>query len=603
MKIFGSGSGKKDIEEKNEKDKKSENKSDEKKQKVPEMKSVTKKSEKKAIAEEDGGITNDTKIISKKDSFRMFPIVSGESEDIDSDDDEYIEECFSKILNEKFENDEKELNSYESKRKRIEEKSSIKEKDTKMKKVADSPLEKNSAEKREKYSVAAMDSHRRNISDSFPSLSSRTGALEQDEKNSSAIPTSPRGRPSKAPAFMRNLSQRLSMVQDDDLPQQQPTRTSMGLAKPALDALLSKPWTLDADQKGDVVLKNIPDDVLNKLADLALMISASKHHKERSHDEQETYMRREIGKKFLNLIQKKTESGPEKKYFDSPEKIKNYLRANFGIIVDPEKTDKRKTFSGGDTGKSPRLGDEKPDFHGKLMQELAIRMRNHEVNYEFGGKNTEEINLMKKNIDQVFVAALTSEKVEGADKANSAVTATFRRDFPKSTYYFEDERGIAVKLTSEDEFIKIFEGSADKNMAYKVSHYCNQNLPIFLKNVMFSQIAKDGSPISVLKLYDGTPLSISTNIVSSYTLKKLDDGGYVLNYKGTVDTSGAEKSGKNTATMLKKVGADIERTAVLITNATAEITYQMQFGADGSVVHSFKPRLRAQGWNHVSESN
>ena len=46
MKIFGSGSSKKDIEEKNEKDKKSENKSDEKKQKVPEMKSVTKKSEK-----------------------------------------------------------------------------------------------------------------------------------------------------------------------------------------------------------------------------------------------------------------------------------------------------------------------------------------------------------------------------------------------------------------------------------------------------------------------------------------------------------------------------------------------------------------------------
>lgn len=120
---------------------------------------------------------------------------------------------------------------------------------------------------------------------------------------------------------------------------------------------------------------------------------------------------------------------------------------------------------------------------------------------------------------------------------------------------------------------------------------------------MFSQTTKDGSPISVLKLYDGTPLSISNSFISSYTLKKSEDGAYVLNYKGTVDTSGAEKSGKNTATMLKKVGADIERKAVLITNATAEITYQMQFGTDGSVVHSFKPRLRAQGWNHVSESN
>jgi hypothetical protein len=86
-------------------------------------------------------------------------------------------------------------------------------------------------------------------------------------------------------------------------------------------------------------------------------------------------------------------------------------------------------------------------------------------------------------------------------------------------------------------------------------------------------------------------------------LKKLDDVAYVLNYKGTVDTFGAEKLGRNTATMLKKVGADIERKAVLIRNARAEITYQMQFGSDGSVVHSYKPRLLAQGWNHVSESN
>lgn len=603
MNIFGFGPGKKNIEEKNEKDKKSDKKSDEKQQKIPQMKSVTKKPEKKALAEDDGGITSETKIISKKDSFRMLPIMSKEPEEPDSDDDEYVEENFLRILNEKFEDDERELNSNEGKRKRIEAKTSVKEEDTKIKKADERPIEKKSTEKKQAYSVAALDSHRINFSDSFPSLSSRTGAPEQDEKNSSTTPISPRGRPSKAPAFIRNLSQRMSLIQDDDLPQQQATRTSLGMATPVLDTLLSKPWALDTDKKGNAVLKNVPDDVLNKLADLALMISANPNYQERSNDGQETYMRKEIGKKFLNLIQQKTESGPEKKYFDSPEKIEIYLRANFGIIFDPEKSDKRKTLSSGDTGKSPRLGDEKPDFHEKLMQELAIRMRNHEVNYEFGGKNTEEIKLMEKNIDQVFVAALNSEKVEGADKANSFVTATFSRDFPKSTYYFEDERGIAVKLASENEFIKIFKGSADKKLAFKVSHYCNQNLPIFLKNVMFSQTAKDGSPISVLKLYDGTPLSISTNIVSSYTLKKSGDGGYVLNYKGTVDTFGADRLGKNTATMLKKVGADIERTAVLITNAKAEITYQMQFGSDGSVVHSYKPRLQAKGWNHVSESN
>ena len=396
MNIFGFGPGKKNIEEKNEKDKKSDKKSDEKQPKAPEMKSVTKKPAKKVLSEEDGGITSETKIISKKDSFRMLPIMSKESEETDSDDDGYIEESFLKILNEKFENDEKELNSYENKRKRMEVKSSVKEKDTKINLAKDSSAEKKNAEKKEKYSVAALDSHRRNISDSFPSLSSRTGSPEQDEKNLSAVPISPRGRPSKAPAFMRNLSQRMSLVQDDDLSQQQATRTSMGMATPVLDTLLSKSWALDADKKGNAVLKNVPDDVLNKLADLALMISSTKNYQERSHVEQETFMRKQIGKKFLNLIEQKIESESEKKYFDSPEKIKIYLRANFGIIVDPEKSDKRKTFSSGDTGKSPRLGDEKPDFHEKLMQELAIRMRNHEVNYEFGGKNTAEINLMKK---------------------------------------------------------------------------------------------------------------------------------------------------------------------------------------------------------------
>ncbi len=93
------------------------------------------------------------------------------------------------------------------------------------------------------------------------------------------------------------------------------------MATPVLDALLSKPWALDTDKKGNAVLKNVPDDVLNKLADLALMISTNKNYQERSHDGQETFMRKEIGKKFQNLIQQKTESGPENKYFDSPEKI------------------------------------------------------------------------------------------------------------------------------------------------------------------------------------------------------------------------------------------------------------------------------------------
>ena len=243
MNIFGFGPSKKNIEEKNEKnekDKKSDSKSDEKQQKIPEMKSVTKNPVKTALAEEDGGITSGTKIVSKKDSFRMLPIMPKESEEADSDDDEYIEENIAKKLNKKFEDDERELNSNEDKRKRIEAKKSVKEESTKINQVKDRSLEKNNAEKREKYSVAALDSYRRNISDNFPSLRSRTGTVEPDEKNSSVVPISPRGRPSKAPAFIRNLSQRMSLVQDDDLPQQQTARTSVGIVAPVLNDLLRK---------------------------------------------------------------------------------------------------------------------------------------------------------------------------------------------------------------------------------------------------------------------------------------------------------------------------------------------------------------------------
>jgi hypothetical protein len=153
MNIFGFGPSKKNIEEKNEKKEKGKklgSKSDEKEQKIPEMKSVTKKPVKKALAEEDGGITSGTKIISKKDSFRMLPIMSKESEETDSDDDEYIEESFAKILNEKFEDDERELNSNEKKRKIIEDKKSAKEESTKINQLKDRSIEKNNAEKREK---------------------------------------------------------------------------------------------------------------------------------------------------------------------------------------------------------------------------------------------------------------------------------------------------------------------------------------------------------------------------------------------------------------------------------------------------------------------
>jgi len=417
--------------------------------------------------------------------------------------------------------------------------------------------------------------------------------MKDDEKTSPPTPTSPRGRPSKAPAFIRNLSQRMSLVQEDDMPQQQSMKTSVGMSTRMLEELLSKPWALDLNGKGSAELKNIPDDVLNQLSDLAFMISNNKNFQGRSPEAREAYFRREIGKKFLNLVEQKNGNGPDKKSFESPEKLKSYLRSNFGIIIGSDKTEKRKTVSVSDF--------ENSDFHENLMQELAIRMRHHEVDYIFGEKNSEEVEIMKTNIEKVFVAALKSEKVEGADNRGNDVTATFKRDFPNSNYYFEDESGTVVKIKSEDEFIKIFKDSDDKKLAYSVSHYCNQNLPIFLKNVMFSRTAKDGSPISVLKLYDGTPLTISMNFISSYTLKKMEDGSFLLNYKGKVDTAGAEKSGRNTATLLTKNGADIERKAVLISNATAEITYQMRFDSDGSVIHLFRPRLRARGWNHLSD--
>lgn len=598
MNIFGFGPGKKNIEEKNEDDKKDKNSgknSEEKIQKSPQMKSIAKTNTKKAIIEEDGGIKGEKNTITKKSSFRMLQIISTESEEEDSDDDEYIEKKFANKLNEKFQEEEKELNKEENKRKAREDKTSGKLKDSKVNEKINIPNEKISIEKKEKYSVADRYSHRRNISDNFPSLNDRSLILKDDDHNSSPTLSSPRSRPSKAPAFLRNLSQRMSLVQDDEMPQQQAMKTSMGMSTLMLEEILSQPWTLDLGKKENIGLKNIPDSVLNQLSDLAYMISSNKNFQGRSPEAKEAYLRREIGKKFLNLIEQKTGDSPDKKSFESPEKLKSYLRSNFGIIVGSEKIEKRKIIFSDEYRNS--------DFYENLMQDLALRMKYYEVDYVFGEKNPEELNRMKENINKVFFSALQSEKVEKKDNQKNDVTATFARDMLAPNHYYEDENGNVIEIGSEDDFIKIFENSGDKKLAYIISNYCNQNLPIFLKNVMFSGTTKDGSPVSVLKLYDGTPLSISTNFISSYFIKKMEDGSFILNYRGTVDTAGAEKSGKNTATLLIKNGEYIERKPVLITNATAEVTYQMQFGPDGSIVHSFKPKLKAKGWNHLSDLN
>ncbi len=434
----------------------------------------------------------------------------------------------------------------------------------------------------------------------LPVLKGEETEASSEEKSVTLSPVSPRGTSSGGSEFMKKLSFR-SAQPSDHFSSSSASGSHWGLMATQIDQLFDEPWHFGLDAQGAPDLSKIPEGILMDLSNLCYAIINNENFKKKPDDEKKTYLGKQIGRAFIQLVEQHLRREGAGKILGSAEKMKSYLKSHFGILIGEEKSKRAGFRLSVPKENFNKLGQERAEFHEILMQNLAFRMKLYEVEIVLGEHGPEERKLVRTCLRDSFKSNYQSETVEFSDQENSLVSATFKRDFGKSEYYVENDQGTLEKLDDIEQFISLLGAAKNKELCYKISHHANRNLPICLKNLLYFRKAKDGQIQSVLRLYDGTPLSISDTQKSSYVLKKQSDGGWLLKYKGVVDTRTSAAMGKNTATLFIKEGNDVIRKAVVIDNATAEISYDIWFDANGEATYSGNPKIKARGWNQVTQ--
>jgi hypothetical protein len=352
------------------------------------------------------------------------------------------------------------------------------------------------------------------------------------------------------------------------------------------------------DAHGNPDLGKIPEKILVSLSKDVYNIIHHEVFVKKTPDEQKAYLNQEIGKRFIKLVEQYLVETSNDKALGSPGKMKSYLKSSFGIIIEDERSKKKLSKASKDSSSSGELGEESAEFHEALLKNLSLRMKNYKVDHVYANNDQEEKDWLLHSIKLSLISNYKSEKVESS--SNTLTSGTFQRDFPHSTYQIEDENGNKKSISDIQEFIDFFNDSKNKDLCYNVSHHACQNLPITLRNVLFGRVTKQGAFVSVLHLDDGTPLSISDTIKSSYVFKKQANGGILLKYKGLVNARSSMERLKDNAALLLKQEDGWVRRSVFIANAKAEITWEISFDAEGKADYSAKPKIMAEGWNQFT---
>ena len=602
---------KNDDEENNQE--KSGNKSDKEIKKKPQMKTVKPSMGLATSAENDGSI-----LIAKKGSTRnlMIPqlrLTSGEF-DIDDDSSSDEQESIVRNLESKFQAEAESYNTEEQKRKQAEEKRNRREtmaRDIKKegsqgsKKDLSRLFEKNPKSPKSPLSIQKSSSRRAALSTS-PRLTVRKDDSETPSENSSAtIPASPRSRLSNAPKFIRDISQRLSWVSGDDASDAISATPHTVMTTEMTNELVGAHWDFFARQ-GLPDFSKIPEKVLNELADLSYKIRNNENYKSKSSEDQHVYMRRELGRRLIGSLVANAGEDFDNAVLGSTKKMRSYLKETYGILI-AAPSEKRKSMivSDGNSSNSGKSQGNDLDFLDHLQKNVEGRMNNYQIDLVFDLKNSPDGDFIQKAIAKQFVSNFGTDTSDVANAKRSDVSKNFLRDFPNSTYLFEDLNGVQKKISTIDEFISLIGDPEKKGLPYLVSHFSNQNLPVFLRNLFFGRTSEDGSPVSVLRLHDGTPMNIAISPNSTYIFRKAPDGGITLKYEGKIDTTGSAKLGRNAAYLLKKEWVEekqkdeIVRTPVVIEGATATWSQEVTFKANG-LWELKNPRIQAKGWNRVT---
>lgn len=377
--------------------------------------------------------------------------------------------------------------------------------------------------------------------------------------------------------------QRLSMTRD--IAQQSPTMTN----------LAESPWTsvkrIRPDENGFPVLDQVQSNMRNALAREFVRVSALEKIRQLPLAERDPALKIELAKKFLSLaLGKGGKFNPED--IDSIQAINRHLAKTYGFAIQwPSDV----PFS----ARHP-ASEESMDFLDALLRDAIHRSANYQVEQVVDLSNPDADPFIQGPFNATIRQTWGNEKVTRQPDQRTDITATFFRDFEHSSYWIQPPDGPARKITAVDDFVK-FIGDPKKNELPKlVSHYACQNLGMFIKNLLFAVPDSGRSPLSHLKLFDGTPVLILASPKAKYLLKKDDDGSVTLAYTAAYETHGAAAIGKNTARILNQTGGQVTERSVMIENATAVITLDIRFSPDGTVQMD-KLKFNATGWNLVDE--
>lgn len=317
-------------------------------------------------------------------------------------------------------------------------------------------------------------------------------------------------------------------------------------------------------------------------------------------DERERWIKQEVAKHFIAQVLIGKDSEFDRAKIGSMSAVNKYLSKQFNVKVDTllsTAEDEPSTPRSPRISRSPESTRSMADFRDLLLKDVEALSQNYRQQYSCDLRDLHSDPFIKSVFEANIETPKKSETVTTASNQRTDVTATFLRDFPHSTYEYEDDNG-AVKTFDPavvDDFVKFIGDPKQMGLPKEVSNYACQNLGLFVKNLLFMRTHTNGDSASPLKLFDGTPIAISTTPKATYRFKKHSDGVIEMRYRADYDTKAAIESGKNTARLLL---AD-ELKSVTIENATATVTLAVFFHPDGTT-RMGTLNLKAEGWNQFN---
>lgn len=205
------------------------------------------------------------------------------------------------------------------------------------------------------------------------------------------------------------------------------------------------------------------------------------------------------------------------------------------------------------------------------------------------------VDFVRAGINDAFIKPWVKELATADDaevkKYLGLVQISFARDFTKSKYEIKNLDGSIKKLTSLDEFIEFIGDGSEGNLPKVVSNIANQNLGIFLKNLLFFRAQEGQITKSILHLDDGTPIRPSTTPTAKYTLSKNQAGKILIDYESNI-------SKEALGDKLLQVQINTGISTFEVVGTTLNIKVRIEVNADGRW-HINNPHVVAENWNNV----